>query len=998
MRKHFLLLFLMAILPFTAWAANLVEIGATLVAPSYVYGEGHTVKVVFQAVTLNLDDDPGTIELVGYYNNEDCAEEHEVDDIANAGQGTYWVKVKGVNDYEGELKASFIISPRPVKLKFSDIEVGFGYQADQLYVDDETIILAMNEGASTKVQFKDYDEDVYAALTQEQIEAMNLVVGRETPTTFDAGFYNFVKVSSSSNYDVSIDTTTPTQFHIAGIQMNTFDDGDFVLTGGDATKAYTGEAMERNVEYDGDVQGVTFTVAWKDAENNVVTELVNAGSYKAVLTGTGNYEGEKVLDNFFQITRKSLTIYVNPKDEAYTATSYVAANVEYTIGGLVNKDQGKVDRSTLVPSVQKKDGDLWVDAEFPVKNVGTYKVSVNAGNAKIQTGVNENEDPIYGNLSANYEVATTASEWTISKAALTLTAASQEIEFGEDVPNSTVTATVAVAAEKALIEDAFKAPAVGADNQSYGTQPNIYTPTRKVAEDYEGTEVEVAEALAAANALLANYVDEPTLVTGSLSVGSGSFTIMPVIASRQYDATPLAATSYYAYNGNYTLTTDDIDVNTISYRYLNVTPGVTGAQWTTEAPAEVGTYRVVVYGGENVEDGVAGKGSFLNAVPQCDEVEFNILPKELTITITGATLHIGDTEETLAAHTEFSEYTTVNGQKIEFKPVFAYDNEVLVAVGLTIDPVTGKISYTTTADEFNGANAITAEMVAGDNFNDNYHVTFIPGNLAILASSLTLDPEDENLAAKIAEAALTGQNYDVDFDNFTLEANKWYTMVLPYATSALNLVKQFDTYVVINTLANSSVKEGIVTVNFGLNMGNLDAGTPFLIKAGEDIDLSTIGAINTLIVSDITAGASDKATFEATYESGKSIRWGYDLDGNIDEGFVYVDAQNTDWASATNKYRYLNVGEQKWKNIKNSSHALVPMEAFLKLNDPTATGARVFVEDIENGTTAIKELGVDGTNKAYSVDGWYTVDGIKLQSTPTEKGIYINNGKKVVVK
>ena len=31
-------------------------------------------------------------------------------------------------------------------------------------------------------------------------------------------------------------------------------------------------------------------------------------------------------------------------------------------------------------------------------------------------------------------------------------------------------------------------------------------------------------------------------------------------------------------------------------------------------------------------------------------------------------------------------------------------------------------------------------------------------------------------------------------------------------------------------------------------------------------------------------------------------------------------------------------------------------------------------------------------------EGWYTVDGMKLDAAPTQKGVYINNGKKVVVK
>ena len=57
----------------------------------------------------------------------------------------------------------------------------------------------------------------------------------------------------------------------------------------------------------------------------------------------------------------------------------------------------------------------------------------------------------------------------------------------------------------------------------------------------------------------------------------------------------------------------------------------------------------------------------------------------------------------------------------------------------------------------------------------------------------------------------------------------------------------------------------------------------------------------------------------------------------------------------------------------------------------------VTVEDYENGATVIKNLNME-TMKAYAVDGWYTLNGVKLQGAPTEKGIYINNGKKVVVK
>jgi hypothetical protein len=71
------------------------------------------------------------------------------------------------------------------------------------------------------------------------------------------------------------------------------------------------------------------------------------------------------------------------------------------------------------------------------------------------------------------------------------------------------------------------------------------------------------------------------------------------------------------------------------------------------------------------------------------------------------------------------------------------------------------------------------------------------------------------------------------------------------------------------------------------------------------------------------------------------------------------------------------------------------MSAYISL---VQGNARIFVEDLdENGTTVIKELNV-ATGEAYAVDGWYTLNGVKLQAAPTEKGVYINNGKKVVLK
>ena len=54
------------------------------------------------------------------------------------------------------------------------------------------------------------------------------------------------------------------------------------------------------------------------------------------------------------------------------------------------------------------------------------------------------------------------------------------------------------------------------------------------------------------------------------------------------------------------------------------------------------------------------------------------------------------------------------------------------------------------------------------------------------------------------------------------------------------------------------------------------------------------------------------------------------------------------------------------------------------------------------GTTKDSVLPATDINEVTTgnetTDGWYTIDGIKLEGEPTTKGIYIVNGKKVIIK
>ena len=49
-------------------------------------------------------------------------------------------------------------------------------------------------------------------------------------------------------------------------------------------------------------------------------------------------------------------------------------------------------------------------------------------------------------------------------------------------------------------------------------------------------------------------------------------------------------------------------------------------------------------------------------------------------------------------------------------------------------------------------------------------------------------------------------------------------------------------------------------------------------------------------------------------------------------------------------------------------------------------------------TTAIGTLDTKTGEVTFDSEAWYTLDGVRLSGKPSTKGIYINNGKKVVIK
>ena len=174
----------------------------------------------------------------------------------------------------------------------------------------------------------------------------------------------------------------------------------------------------------------------------------------------------------------------------------------------------------------------------------------------------------------------------------------------------------------------------------------------------------------------------------------------------------------------------------------------------------------------------------------------------------------------------------------------------------------------------------------------------------------------------------------------------------------------------------------------------LAANTPYLYKSATtgDTDFSGTYTIPATISAAETTSGDWK--FVGTYETQE---W-----TTAPTGIYGFSAQAVDGIS---KGEFVKVGA--YVKVK-------PMRAYLKYKDgaenyagaPTMAprhAAEVLPErisvrliDAEGNVTGIGTL--ETRTGEVTLDGWYTLDGTRLSGQPTQKGIYVNNGKKVVIK
>ena len=185
---------------------------------------------------------------------------------------------------------------------------------------------------------------------------------------------------------------------------------------------------------------------------------------------------------------------------------------------------------------------------------------------------------------------------------------------------------------------------------------------------------------------------------------------------------------------------------------------------------------------------------------------------------------------------------------------------------------------------------------------------------------------------------------------------------------------------------NLVVPAGAKASTYMVSNGTLEES--WYYSAGEVIPAGTA-----VVVELETKGTAQQITFTVTDANGDTdpdnMLYGSDEEVTDEEqGYNYyiLSTPKEDPNGAVGFYWQQG---SEGKKVTSAGH-----KAYLKVPADVAAGAKGFT--FGGATTGINTIN-DNTND-NAKGNWYTIDGQRLNTVPTQKGIYIHNGKKVVVK
>ena len=1040
MRKHFLLLFLMALLPLAGWAdgGNIgIQLSTTLTKE---YGTPDPLALTGTDLVIISDDGNSgltTAQLAEYLKfkrmqgqtGEDCgtydyevtvdesfAEDHEGFTIVATNTGRITITPKPLSStmlaaitetytYDGTQK-----KPTPtVSYQNGDETVTLTAGVDFTYVYGANVNAGDDAGsvtiaAATNTNYADpVANEAPVTFDIEKLALTSLTVGAIADQTYNitavtpealvitSTVGNKTYTLEESDYNVAYANNT--NVGLATVTISEADNGNFTFDNKTANFNIVAKNLNSEEIVISDIENKTYTGSAINPEGVTVTWGETPLTDLVDIVFTNNINVGKAVVTITPKSTNNPQNYTGSKTKTFNIVppSIAGATVQIAEGEDLVYD-GKAKTPDLVVTIGGHA--LALGTEYEIVE-GSWKNNVNAGTASVKIkglgnydAVDTKGDPIEKEV-----------EFTITALALKLTATDnveqyygvsplEKFGYAHNVVEGELLKVLGGKITYTIQQkngDEWEGYAGDWDELEEGSGKYRYVATWS-----EKLEPLGEEALAAA--IEAGTYD-PTLydtqaqidaranytltqagnVPGAIIINPATLTIVPRNASRRYGSADPDEYAYDVYVGDaedkiefegefaaghepvlVRAEGDDADTYTISVKNAKV-----GVNETTADNAVKATGYTVV----------------------CQTGTFTINKFPITLTANNQTIVYGSEPNTATLYNSYVK-TVVNGEE-------TYDpNKVTV----TFSPVqTGngdpidrsELDLVLTWNE--ETNVLTPDL--GENCK-NYEIKKQnTGTVTIVNStSITLarvgsgdfaDPEKNTAASYIEQ--YHGKTVSVTFSgNFAMKAEKWYPLVLPFATSVKEISKAFG-YAVVD------IYDGLTAagkIKFKLHMGDIEANQPFILKVYQDMNMDD----ETCKFEEVEIVNAMDENFEVKQTSGD-----VDFVGNY-KGRTDGFRSNMYYFSTSAQYN------EYYKGNDSNTTYLRPLGAYFVDNATDAATKRrvISIEEPNGNTTEISAITVDGA--FVEANGWYTVGGTKLESVPTEKGVYIRNGKKIVIK
>lgn len=278
-------------------------------------------------------------------------------------------------------------------------------------------------------------------------------------------------------------------------------------------------------------------------------------------------------------------------------------------------------------------------------------------------------------------------------------------------------------------------------------------------------------------------------------------------------------------------------------------------------------------------------------------------------------------------------------------------------------PTTVNLSWTNTTDRitatsYNGTVNLLKDFTATDGgswLQGNGIETKPDGKTLYPANTLLFLADNADNSTWIGKH--NGEVWNVTLTR-TLQTGGWNTFAVPFA------INPVPTGWTVKKLTNASTNGSTLTLTFESETTAIEAGKPYLVKVESAVANPTFNGVT-------ISNSTTPTTFSGVVS--------------------FVPVINPTAMTAGDKTKLFVTGGNKLTHPSTSGN-INGFRAYFQLLD---ANARSFVLDLDDETTGL-EMMSDGRGKMSDV--WYDMQGQKLQGKPTAKGVYIVNGKKVVIK